>query len=252
LPSAHDLPIFAALPFLARLSVPDIKIKSLDEREFGAYYAAPASQRGAGIIVIQEIFGVNVAMRKICDDFAAKGYLAVCPDLFWRQQPGVQLTDKTPAEWDRAFELYKGFDVEAGVRDLLATLAHIRAMKGCSGKVGAVGSCLGGKLAYLMASRSDVDATVGYYGVGLDELLDEVHDIRTPLMLHFAALDKFSPAATREKILAGLKKNPVIEAYVYENVDHAFARPDGQNYNKQAAELANSRTAEFFAKNLQG
>ena len=232
--------------------MPDIKIKSLDEKELGAYYAAPASQRGSGIIVIQEIFGVNAAMRTICDDLAAKGYLAVCPDLFWRQHPGVQLTDKTPAEWDRAFELYKGFDVEAGVRDLLATLAHIRAMKGCSGKVGAVGYCLGGKLAYLMAARSDVDATAAYYGGGIDELLDEVHDIRTPLMMHFGALDKFINAQVREKILTAIKKNPAIEAYVYEGADHAFARPNGQNYNKQAADLANSRTAEFFAKNLQG
>ena len=232
--------------------MPDIKINSLEGQEFGAYCAAPPSQRGAGIGVIQEIFGVNVAMRKICDDFAAKGYIAVCPDLFWRQQPGVQLTDKTPAEWDRAFELYKGFDVEAGVRDLLGTLAHVRSMKGCSGTVGAVGYCLGGKLAYLMATRSDVDASVGFYGVGLDELMDEVHDIRMPLMLHIAGLDKFCPPPVREKILAGIKKNPVIEAYVYEGADHAFARPNGQNYNKAAADLANKRTAEFFAKNLQG
>ena len=105
-------------------------------------------------------------MRKICDDFAAKGYIAVCPDLFWRQQPGIQLTDKTPAEWDRAMELYNGFDAEAGLRDLLSALGHIRTMKGCSGKVGTVGYCLGGKMAYLMAARSDVDATVSYYGVG--------------------------------------------------------------------------------------
>ena len=232
--------------------MPDIKIKSLDEREFGGYYAAPSSNRGAGIIVIQEIFGVNVAMRKICDDFAAKGYLALCPDLFWRQQPGVQLTDKTPAEWDRAFELYKAFDVEAGVRDLLATLAHIRGMPGCNGKVGAVGYCLGGKLAYLMAARSDVDASVSYYGVGLEEMLDEIHDIRMPLMLHIAGLDKFCPPPIRAKILTAIKKNPAIEAHVYENADHAFARPNGQNYNQAAAELANSRTMGFFGKTLQG
>ena len=231
--------------------MPDIKIKSLDEKEFGGYYAAPPSNRGAGILVIQEIFGVNAAMRRICDDFASKGYLALCPDLFWRQQPGVQLTDKTEQEWKRAFELMNGFDREAGVRDLLATLAHLRSMPGCNGKVGAVGYCLGGRLAFLMASRSDVDAAVGYYGVGLDELLDEVHDIRMPLVLHFAALDKFSQPPVRDKIIAGLKKNPVITTYVYENVDHAFARPGGQNFNQQAAELANGRTLDFFAKNLQ-
>src|SRR3984885_2367248 len=166
-----------------RSLMPDVKIKSLHQEEFGAYLAVPKNNRGPGIIVIQEIFGVNAAMRSICDSLAAKGYMAICPDLFWRQQPGVQLTDKTPAEWDRAFELYKGFDVEAGVRDLLATLAHVRSMKGCNGKVGAVGYCLGGKLAYLMASRSDVDACASYYGVGLDEMLDEVHDIRMPLIL---------------------------------------------------------------------
>src|SRR6201996_6579398 len=179
--------------------MPDVKIPSLHGKEFGAYCAMPASGSGPGLIVIQEIFGVNAGMRKICDDFASKGYIAVCPDLFWRQQPGVQLTDKTPAEWERAFELYKGFDVEAGVRDLLATLAHIRAMKGCSGKVGAVGYCLGGKLAYLMAARSDVDATVSYYGVGLDKMLDEIHDIRMPLMLHIAALDSYCPPPVRQK-----------------------------------------------------
>ena len=214
--------------------MPDIRIKSLDEKEFGGYYAAPNSNQGPGIVVIQEIFGVSASMRQICDDYAARGYMAMCPDLFWRQQPGVQLTDKTPAEWDRAFELYKGFDVEAGVRDLLSTLAHIRSMRGCSGKVGTVGYCLGGKLAFLMASRSDVDASVSYYGVDLDKLLDEVHDIRMPYLMHIAGLDKFVTPAVREKILAAIKKNPAITAYVYENADHAFARPNGQHYNKEA------------------
>jgi carboxymethylenebutenolidase len=232
--------------------MPDIRIKSLDEKEFGAYYAAPPSHTGPGVLVIQEIFGVSASMRQICDDFAAKGYMALCPDLFWRQQPGVQLTDKTAAEWERAFELYKGFDVEAGVRDLLSTLAHIRGMRGCTGKVGVVGYCLGGKLAYLMAARSDVDASVSYYGVDLDKLLDEIHDIRMPYLMHIAGLDKFVSAQVREKILAAIKKNPVITAYVYDHVDHAFARPGGQNYNKDAALLANVRTDEFFAKNLQG
>src|ERR1700733_9211854 len=168
--------------------MPDIKIKSLEGKEFGAYCAVPKNGNGPGLIVIQEIFGVNAAMRQICDGFAAKGYVAVCPDLFWRQQPGIQITDKTPAEWDRAMELYKNFDAEAGVRDLLSTLAHVRGMKGCSGKVGSVGYCLGGRLSFLMATRSDVDAAVSYYGVGLDQLLDEVHDIRMPVLLHIAAL----------------------------------------------------------------
>ena len=231
--------------------MPDIKIKSLENKEFGAYCAMPAGGRGPGLLVIQEIFGVNANMRKICDDFAAKGYIAVCPDLFWRQEPDIQLTDKTPAEWDRAFELYKGFDVGGGVRDLLSTLAYIRTMPGCGGKVGAVGYCLGGKLAYLVASRSDVDAVVSYYGVELDKYLDEVYDIRMPLILHIAELDKFTPTPVREKILKSIARNPVIIPYVYKGVDHAFARIGGENYNAEAANLANQRTQDLFAKYLQ-
>ncbi|MGB9153479.1 MAG: dienelactone hydrolase family protein [Alphaproteobacteria bacterium] len=231
--------------------MPDINIKSLEGRDFGAYCAMPPTGRGPGLIVIQEIFGVNANMRALCDGFAAQGYIAICPDLFWRQQPGIQLTDKTPEEWDRAFELYKGFDAEAGVRDLLSTLGHIRKMPECSGKVGSVGYCLGGRLAFLMATRSDVEASVGYYGVELDKYLNEIHDIRMPLMLHIAALDKFTPPDVREKVIKSCARNPVITTYVYEGVDHAFARIGGQNYNQEAADLANERTAEFLATNLK-
>ncbi len=231
--------------------MPDIKIKSLEAKEFGAYCALPASGRGAVIIVIQEIFGVNANLRKICDDYAAKGYIAVCPDLFWRQQPGVQLNGQTPEDWDRAMELYKGFDTEAGVRDLLSTLAHVRAMPECNGKVGAVGYCLGGKLAYLIAARSDVDAVVSYYGVDLDKYLDEVYDIRMPLILHIAALDSHVPPDVLAKITKGTGRNPAITVYVYEGVDHAFARINGKNFNQAAADLANSRTQALFAEHLK-
>lgn len=231
--------------------MPDITIKSLEGKDFSAYCAMPPSGKGPGLIVIQEIFGVNAGMRQICDRFASLGYIAVCPDLFWRQQPGIQITDKTPAEWDRAMELFKGFNVEAGVRDLLSTLAHMRKMNGNSGKVGAVGYCLGGKMAWLMAARSDVDATVGYYGVGLDQMLDEVHEIRAPLMLHMAALDSYAPPPVREKILKAIARNPVISAHIYEGADHAFARPNGVNYNAEAATLANQRTEAFFAEYLK-
>jgi carboxymethylenebutenolidase len=148
-------------------------------------------------------------------------------------------------------ELYNAFDVEAGVRDLISTLAHIRTMPQCNGKVGAIGFCLGGKLAYLMATRSDVDASVGYYGVQLDKYIDEMHDVRLPLMLHIAALDKYVPPDVRARLLRAFERNTVIKPFVYEGADHAFARIGGQNYNKDADDLAHSRTDAFFAEHLQ-
>lgn len=231
--------------------MPDIQIKSLDGKEFSAYAAHPKGGSGPGIVVIQEIFGVNAGMRGLCDGLAEKGFLAVCPDLFWRLEPGVQLTDQSAAEWDRAFDLYKRFDVEAGVRDLLAALAHVRRMPGCTGKVGTIGYCLGGKLAWLMAARSDVDCSVGYYGVGIEDMLDELHDIRMPLLLHIAELDKFCPPEARRRILSAVARNPAITACTYPGVDHAFARPNGQNFNAEAAERANRHSLEFLAANLQ-
>ena len=231
--------------------MPDIQIKSLDGKEFGAYCALPTAGHGHSIVVIQEIFGVNANMRAICDNYAAQGYVAVCPDLFWRQQPDVQLTDQTPGEWDRAFELYKGFHLENGVRDLLATVAHIRTMPSCSGKIGVVGYCLGGRLAFLMAARSDVDAVSGYYGVEIEKHLDEIHDIRMPTILHIAALDQYCPLPVREKILRSIKRNRLITAFVYEGADHAFARIGGQHYNAAAALEANKRTNDLFSTYLK-
>ena len=167
--------------------MPDITITGPDG-DFGAYLAVPASGSGPGIIVIQEIFGVNADMRAHCDGLAAQGYLALCPDLFWRQEPGIQITDQSEAEWQRAFELYQGFDVDLGMQDLAASLAHLRALDGCTGKVGCIGFCLGGLLAYLMATRTDADCAVGYYGVGIQDKLDEAGNIGAPTLLHIAGL----------------------------------------------------------------
>src|SRR5476651_2038601 len=140
---------------------------------FSAYVARPAAAKAPAVVVIQEIFGVNAVMRAIADDFAAEGYLAVCPDLFWRIQPGIDITDRTEAEWKKAFELYNAFDVDLGVKDIAAASAHARQDPACAGKVGAVGFCLGGLLAFLSATRTDVDAAVGYYGVGIEKHLAE-------------------------------------------------------------------------------
>ena len=228
----------------------DVTIRASDGGSFTAYLATPKSGKGPGVVVIQEIFGVNKVMRDITDGLAAQGYTAICPDLFWRIEPGIQITDKTEAEWKRAFELFNAFNVEKGVEDLKATLATLRQHPSCTGKVGAVGYCLGGKLAYLMAARSDADCSVGYYGVGIQDLLGEAKSIRKPLMLHIAEKDEYTPPPAQEKIKAGLKDNPHVTLHSYPGMDHAFARVGGQHYDKAAADLANRRTAEFFQRHL--
>lgn len=230
--------------------MPDIKIAARDGGSFTGYLAKPASGRGPGIVVIQEIFGVNKVMRDITDALAKQGYLALCPDLFWRQEPGIQITDKTEAEWQRAFALFNGFDVDKGVEDLKATLDTLRKADGCSGKVGTVGYCLGGKLAFLMATRSAADCNVSYYGVGLDALVGEASKIAKPTMLHIAELDKFVPPEAQKKVKDGLAGHKQVTIHSYPGVDHAFAREGGQHFNAQAAGLANQRSADFFRKHL--
>ncbi|MBM3521551.1 MAG: dienelactone hydrolase family protein [Alphaproteobacteria bacterium] len=228
----------------------DIDIQAADGGRFTGYVAGPKSGKGAGILVIQEIFGVNKVMRDLCDGLAAAGYFALCPDLFWRQQPGIQITDKTEAEWARAFELYKGFDVAKGVGDLKASLAQLRGVAGCTGKVGTVGYCLGGKLAYLMATRSDADCNVGYYGVAIEADLGEAAKIAKPLMLHIAEKDSLVPPVAQTQIKTALGGNRNVTLHAYAGMEHAFARIGGQHYDKSAADQANARTAAFFKQHL--
>jgi carboxymethylenebutenolidase len=220
------------------------------EGTFSGYLSTPSAGTGPGVVVIQEIFGVNAVMRGVADALAARGYLALCPDLFWRLQPGVQLTDKTKAEWDQAFVLMNKFDLDAGIKDIQATITHLRHTQGCTGKVGAVGYCLGGLLAYLTAARTDSDASVGYYGVNIQTKLAESKNIKRPLMLHIAAKDQFVPPEAQKQIAQGLTPNPKVSVHTYPEMDHAFAREGGAHYDKACADLANARTATFFRQHL--
>jgi carboxymethylenebutenolidase len=220
---------------------------------FAAYLAEPAQPAGRGapgVLVIQEIFGVNAVMRGICDEMARQGYVALCPDLFWRQEPGVDITDKSDAEWQKAFDLYKGFNEAKGVTDLVASLEHLRGLPECSQKAGTIGFCLGGKLAYLMATRSSADCNVSYYGVGIETALNEAAAITHPLLMHIAEEDQFVPKEAQARIRQALGSIPCVTIHTYPGCDHAFARPGGQHWNEAAAHLANERTAAFLRKSL--
>lgn len=227
----------------------EIKIAVADG-ELSAYLATPASGSGPGVVVIQEIFGVNTWMRNITDDLAAAGYVALCPDLFWRIEPGVQINSEDEEAFQKAFGLYGKFDADKGVDDLQATVSHLRGLDACSGKVGTVGFCLGGFLAYLMSARSDADASVGYYGVGIESKLGEASSISSPLMLHVAVEDQFVPKDAQAHVADALKGNAHVTLHDYAGADHAFARKGGHSYVAEAADLANNRTIEFFKTNL--
>lgn len=217
---------------------------------FGGYLASPSSGAGPGILVIQEIFGINEFVREICDYHAAKGRFALAPDLFWRIEPGVDITDKSEEHWQKAFSLMQAFNVDTGMEDIQTGMSYLRGLAGCTGKVGAVGYCLGGQLAYLSATRTDCDASVGYYGVYIQDHLDEAAKITKPLMLHIAEKDQFVPPEAQTKIMDGLKDNPHVTLHSYPEMEHAFARTDGQHYDKACADLANTRSETFFRQHL--
>jgi carboxymethylenebutenolidase len=224
---------------------------STNDGTFSAYVARP---RGEGpwpaVVVIQEIFGVNAVMRDTCDAFAAEGYLAVCPDLFWRLQPGIDITDQTKAEWDQAMDYLSRFDADKGVEDISATIDLVRERPECTGKVGDVGYCLGGKLAFLTGARTEADASVSYYGIGLEALVGEAEKLAHPLMLHIAEEDGFFPKQAQAVVIAALKDHPQVVIHTYPGCDHAFARKGGAHYDTAAADLAEQRTLGFFKQHL--
>jgi carboxymethylenebutenolidase len=228
-----------------------VTIKSFDGGEFDAYLALPAGGYGPGIVVLQEIFGINDYIRSVADWYAAHGFVALAPDLFWRLERGVQLTDKGD-DWNKAIAFYMEIDEEKAVEDSAAALNYLRSHTACSGRAGAVGFCMGGNLAYLLSVRFKPDCAAGYYGVSIEKSLDEAKNLNNPLMLHIAGDDKFCPPEAQRAIHDTLDSNPLVTIYDYPGRDHAFGRTGGEHYDATDAELANLRTLEFFVNHLAG
>lgn len=227
-----------------------VTIPTLDGgASFNAYVARPEGAPKAAIIVIQEIFGVNPGIRSKCDGWAAEGYLAVAPDLFFRMKPGIELDPDVEAEFNQALDYFGKYNPDDGVKDIEATIHWIRREAGVP-KVGCVGYCLGGKLAYMTAARTDIDASVGYYGVMIDQMLGEKHGIAHPLMLHVPTADHFVGPEAQAAMHAGLDDHPRVTLYDYEGLDHGFATESGSRRNEEGAKLADGRTRAFFAEHL--
>ena len=227
-----------------------ITIETLDgQGSFNAWCEEPTGKPRGAIIVIQEIFGVNPGIRQKCKKLATDGYLALAPDLFWRAEPGVELDADKPQEFQHGVDLMMKLDQDLAIRDIEATIKAARASMG-GGKVGAVGYCLGGRLAFKTSARTDVDASVGYYGVGIDGLLGEKHAIANPLLLHVPQADGFVSPEAQAKMHEGLDDHPKVMIYDYPGEDHGFATEMGARRSEQAAQLADQRTAEFFAEHV--
>jgi carboxymethylenebutenolidase len=217
--------------------------------EMSAYMSLPKKGKGAGIVVLQEIFGVNESMRKVCDFLASRQFTAICPDLFWRAEPGVELKE---SEFERGRALRGKMNDDQVTDDIASAMDFLRKHPACTGEVGVVGYCWGGFLAYLTAVRHKPDAAVGYYGVGIDNKLDLAKNLSCPLLLHYAELDQFASPEVSAKVRDTYKNDRRVTVYDYPKVGHAFARPGGGHFDPKAADLADMRTLSFLVEKVIG
>lgn len=224
-----------------------ITITAEDGGTFQGYLAIPEAGSGPGIVLAQEIFGLNDHIREVADLYAEEGYVVLAPDLFWRIEPGIRL-GYSEAEWQTAFGLFQKFDQDKGVADMRATVAALRARPDCTGKVGALGFCLGGTMAYRAAAEAGVDCAVAYYGVGIQDQLALMPKIACPTVLHFAGEDSYAPPEAVEKIRAAAADNPNVTIFVYGGVDHAFNRPPSPHFDKPASLMAHTRSIALFRR----
>ena len=218
---------------------------------FGAYLARPEALPAPAVVVLQELFGVNADIRKHCDELAEQGFIAVAPDLFWRQEPGVDLSVTSEPDWQHGLRLYQVYDRDAGARDVKDTVETVAKMPECAGKIAVLGYCLGGLMTFLTAVRYGVDAAVAYHGGDTEKYLGEVDGLHAPLLMHLAEEDEFISKPAQAQIKKALATKPNATVYAYPGQRHAFSRHNGAHYNAAAAALANERTSEFLIKQLR-
>ena len=218
---------------------------------FDAYIARPRVLPAPAVVVLHEVFGVNADIRNHCDELAEQGFIAVAPDLFWRQEPGVDLSVTSEQDWQHGIRLYQGYDRDAGVADVRDTVSTVAKLPGCTGKVAVLGYCLGGLMVYLTAVRYGVDAAVAFHGGDTEKYLNEVDRFRAPLLMHLAEEDEFISKPAQAEIKKALADKPNATVYSYPGQRHAFSRNNGAHYNAMAAALANGRTSEFLHQQLR-
>ncbi len=218
---------------------------------FGAYIVRPKTLPAPAVVVLQELFGVNADIRNHCDNLAEQGFIAAAPDLFWRQEPGIDLEVTSEADWQHGLRLYQAYDRDAGARDVKDTIDTVSMLPGCAGRVAVLGYCLGALMTFLTAVRYGVDAAVAYHGGDTEKYLDEVVGLRAPLLMHLAEEDEFMSKSAQAEIKTALASKPYATVYSYSGQRHAFTRLNGAHYNAAAAALANGLTSEFLNRQLR-
>lgn len=216
---------------------------------FDAYLALPPAGSGPGLVLFQEIFGVNPHIRAVAEQYALDGFVVLAPDIFWRQQRRIELGYEG-AERQRGIEMATALKgAEVGL-DIVASVAALRARPEVGQrKVGAIGYCMGGRLAFLAAAVAGVDAAVAYYGGGIHDQLDKAGAIRCPVQFHYAERDDHIPASAVERV-RGAMAGKGAEVHVYPGAMHGFNCWARASYHAPSAALAHGRSVEFLARQL--
>jgi carboxymethylenebutenolidase len=222
-----------------------LTIRSSDGGEFQAYLALPPQGKGPGLVILQEIFGVNRHVRAVADRYASEGYVVLAPDLFWRMKPGLEF-GYSQADIEAALPYYEKFDQRLGLSDIADTVAGLRSLLACSGRVGVLGYCLGGTMAFRAAAACDVDVAICYYGGGIVNFLEEAESIKCPILMHFGALDEDIPLQSVERIRDALLPIWDVEVYVYPDAGHGFNCDERASYDRQSAMIAYGRTLDLM------
>ena len=219
------------------------------EGKFGAYLAIPHTRKGPGIVLIQEIFGVNEHIRSVAEQYAADGYLVLVPDLFWRNGHRIELT-YDEAGWKRAVELMNATDIDKAQKDIELTIDALKAQPGLDGGIASIGYCFGGLLSYLTAANGLVDMAIAYYGGGIQNQLDRADEIQVPLLMHFGEKDSHIPLEAVEQIAERFENNENVEIVVYPEAEHGFNCSHRDSYNQRSAAEAHGNSLIFLGMEL--
>lgn len=227
-----------------------ISVEIESGREMKGYLALPKSGNGPGLLLGMAIVGVNFELRANADYFAELGYVTLAPNVFWRLDPTHEV-DFSDQGMDRALQLLDQFNDDQGIADLGVAARTLRNLPQCTGKVGSVGWCMGGRLVYLCAAAKSVDCAASFYPTWLETRLDLADSIERPLSLHMPEDEPFAKLENAlEKITATLEGRPNVELFVYPGASHGFDFPCPQPFNRRASRLANARIALFLNRHI--